>query len=100
VPFIRESAYAADSNGARLRTASGTQVYTRALRAQLSERPEVFASEMPCAPATRWLARSVRAGRAGAHVDTTAAFYRGKVTGKQVKPNNGLRTGNPPAGRE
>jgi hypothetical protein len=42
-------------------------MYTRALRAQLNERPEAFASEMPCAPAARWLAHSVRAGRAGAH---------------------------------
>ena len=42
-------------------------MYTRALRAQLNERPEAFASEMPCAPAAHWLAHSVRAGRAGAH---------------------------------
>ena len=47
--------------------------YTRALRAQLYDRPEAFASEMPCAPAARWLAHSVRAWRQGAHVDTTTA---------------------------
>ena len=40
---------------------------------KLYDRPEAFASEMPCAPAARWLAHSVRAWRQGAHVDTTAA---------------------------
>ena len=35
----------------------------------------------------------------GAQAPTTA-FYRGKATGTQVGPINGLRTGNPPTGRE
>jgi hypothetical protein len=73
VPFLRENAYTADNNGALLRTTRGT-LRTRARFARkLYDRPEAFASEMPCAPAARWLAHSVRVWRQGAHVDTTTA---------------------------
>ena len=96
-PLVRENAYTADYNGAHLRTTRGT-LRTRARFARkLYDRPEAFASEMPCAPAARWLAHSVRAWRQGAHVDTT--FTVGKNL-SQVGPINGLRTGTPPTGRE
>jgi len=77
---VRKGAYTADNNGGAFAHNVWHSVYTRALRAQLNVGPWAFASEMPCAPAVRWLAHSVRAGRPDAHVDTTTAFYHGKAT--------------------
>ena len=55
MPFLRENAHTADDNGALLRTTRGT-LRTRARFARNETRGrEVFAFEMPCAPAARWL---------------------------------------------
>ena len=75
-------------------------VQARASRTNYYDRPEAFASEIPCARVAGWLAHSVRAWRQGAHVVTTAAYLPRLSYLLQVGPINGLRTGTPSTGRE
>ena len=59
-PFLRENAYTADNNGALLLTTRGT-LHTRARFARkLYDRPEAFASKMPCAQRARVTPRRPR----------------------------------------